>query len=379
MEFTKATKEQAKLRMALIGSSGSGKTYTSLLLSKELGKRVALIDTERGSASKYADEFSFDTLQLKHFSAQEYIDAINAAVKSGYDVLVIDSLSHAWAGIGGVLEFVDDENARQKSGNSFAAWRKATPLHNKLVDAIIQSDLHIIVTMRAKTEYVLEKDERGKNIPRKVGLAPIQRDGLEYEFDIVGDMDADNTLVVSKTRCKALAGAVIRKPDAELGKTIATWLSSGVIPEKKAESPKQVASPNVSTPKQAVEKAAQLKAEKEEPIALIAQLKVTAKAQFEKYAGKHPDDEQAKKLAAVIGHALGDKYNTEEKESLRHQIYKRIAGVEHGKELDLALAATMQTRWCQPGNHYEANDVAKNEIAQLLVAMQKENGQTAFA
>lgn len=183
------------------------------------------------------------------------------------------------------------------------------------------------------------------------------------------------------------------KSDAQVAGSIVTYLrryayasvlglyaeedSDGKQPQKPET--RHAAKSNVASPQQLVEKATALKAEKEEPIALIAQLKVTAKAQFYTSIGKHPSEEQAKKLAAVIGHALGDKYKAEEKESLRHQLYKRIAGVEHGKEMDLALAATMQTRWCQPSNHYEANDVAKNEIAQLLVAIQKENGQTTFA
>lgn len=229
--FKKATKEQSRLRLALIGPSGSGKTYTALTIATAFGGPIAVIDTERGSASKYADLFAFDTVNMETFAPQTYVEAIRAAAQAGYKVLVIDSLSHAWVGREGSLEQHDKAMARQRGGNSFAAWREVTPHHNALVDAILQADLHIIGTMRAKTEYVQEKDERtGKTTVRKVGMAPVQRDGLEYEFDVVADMDADHTMIVSKSRCRELADAVIRKPGAEVAQTLAAWLGQGVAP-----------------------------------------------------------------------------------------------------------------------------------------------------
>jgi hypothetical protein len=225
--FTKATKKQSKLRMALVGPAGSGKTYTALSIAKGLGQRIAVIDTERGSASKYSDTFSFDVLELESFAPDKYIEGMGLASQAGYDVLIIDSLSHAWAGKDGLLEFVDKAAARMKTANSFAAWREATPIHNKLVDSILSVPLHLIVTMRAKTEYVQEKDERGKTTIRKVGMQPIQRDGLEFEFDVVADLDQDNAFIVSKTRCSALSGAVITRAGADIAKTLAAWLSDG--------------------------------------------------------------------------------------------------------------------------------------------------------
>ncbi|MCC6801933.1 MAG: ATP-binding protein, partial [Anaerolineae bacterium] len=206
--FKRATKSQAKLRMAIMGPSGSGKTYTSLTVATALGN-VAVIDTEHGSASKYGDRFTFDVLELTDYHPQQYIDAIQAAGEGGYDVLVIDSLSHAWNGAGGVLEIVDRAARRSESKNTFSAWRDATPLHNQLVEALLSVPLHLICTLRSKTEYVLERDERGKMTPRKVGLAPIQREGMEYEFDVVAEMDVKNTLMVGKTRIPALSGKVI--------------------------------------------------------------------------------------------------------------------------------------------------------------------------
>jgi len=238
MVFKRATKEQAKLRMGIIGPAGSGKTYTALLTAKNLvpGGRIALLDTERGSASKYADIFEFDVCELETFHPENYIKTIQAAEEAGYDVLIIDSLSHAWTGKDGALELVDKAAARER-GNSFAAWRHVTPLHNAMVDAMIGARLHLIVTMRSKTEWVVEKDERGKSVPRKIGLQPVQRDGLEYEFDVVADMDLDNNFIVSKTRCPALRGSVIRCPNEEPAKTLRAWLSDGVPVVEPAEEP----------------------------------------------------------------------------------------------------------------------------------------------
>jgi len=169
--------------------------------------------------------------ELESFHPQRYIEAIREAQAAGYDVLIIDSLSHAWMGKDGALELVDKAAKRNPSGNSFAAWRDVTPLHNALVDTMVATRLHIIVTLRSKMEYVQEKDEKGKTVIRKVGLQPVQRDGLEYEFDVVGDLDQDNTLVVSKTRCSALLAAVISKPGRELAATLAEWLDGEPVPD----------------------------------------------------------------------------------------------------------------------------------------------------
>src|SRR5690606_25623008 len=200
-----------------------------------LGQRIAVIDTERGSASAYADRFQFDTLQLTSFAPERYLEGIQAASDAGYDVLIIDSLSHAWAGKDGILEFVDKVAARSRSNNSFGAWREATPVHNKLVDGILDAKCHVIVTMRSKTEYVQEKDERtGRTTVRKVGMQPVQRDGLEYEMDIVADLDWENRLIVSKTRCEALQGYVVKQAGAELAGIIREWLGSGDAPAPQA-------------------------------------------------------------------------------------------------------------------------------------------------
>lgn len=211
-----------------MGPAGSGKTYTALTIAKELGPRVAVLDTERGSASKYADRFGFDVVELDSYDPRRYVDVIEAADAAGYDVLIIDSLSHAWTGKGGALEMVDKVTARSKSRNSYTAWREVTPLHNQLVDAILGCSCHVLTTLRTKTEYVLEDNGRGGKVPRKIGMAPVQRDGLDYEFDVVGDMDWGHTLVVTKSRIPELSDAVIKEPGAKFAKTIARWVGVGV-------------------------------------------------------------------------------------------------------------------------------------------------------
>ena len=235
LSFQKATKKSARLRMALIGVAGAGKTYTALSIAKHLGGRIAVIDTERGSASKYSDNFEFDVLEIDSYAPKTYVDAIEAAEEAGYEVLIIDSLSHAWAGKNGALEMVDRTAKRSQSGNNFGAWRDVTPQHNAMVEAIVGSKMHIIGTMRAKTEYVQEKDPKtGRTTVRKVGMAPIQRDGLEYEFDVVADLDVDNNLIVGKTRCPQLAGAVVNKAGREIARTLKGWLTDGTEVEEKA-------------------------------------------------------------------------------------------------------------------------------------------------
>ena len=227
--FQKATRKQAKARIAIDGPAGSGKTYTSLLAAKVLanGGKVAVIDTERGSASLYADEFEFDVVELSNFDPRNYIKAISAAEQEGYAVIVIDSLSHAWEGEGGVLDIHDAATKKQRTENSYTAWKDVTPIHREFVDRILQSKCHVIATMRSKMEYSQEKDSSGKTIIRKIGLAPVQRAGTEYEFTVVCDMDVDHSLIVSKSRCKPIADKVVKLPDEKFFGVLNEWLNSG--------------------------------------------------------------------------------------------------------------------------------------------------------
>ena len=228
-QFQKALRTKLKARMAIDGPSGAGKTYTSLIAASVFAgedDHIAVIDTERGSASLYADQFSFDVLELAHFDPLHYVEAIQAAQRSGYEVLIIDSLSHAWEGEGGALDQVDKNAARLK-GNSFAAWRTVTPKQRKLVDTMLQSDMHIIATMRSKMEYVIEQDKHGKTQIQKVGLAPVQRSGIEYEFTWVIDMDTEHNAVVSKSRAATLADLVENKPGKAFFQQFYDWLVIG--------------------------------------------------------------------------------------------------------------------------------------------------------
>jgi DNA polymerase III delta prime subunit len=247
--FRKAVKYDAKLRFAVCGPSGSGKTYTLLQLATELGGPVALIDTERGSASKYADLFEFDVRELESYDPARLIEIIDHVAGHGYRVLCIDSLSHFWIGKDGELDKVDRAARRMQTPNSFAAWKQVTPLHNALIDKIIGAPLHVLASMRAKTEWILDRDERtGKTVPRKVGLAPVMRDGIEYEFDVCGDMDQENTLVITKTRCPKLAGGVFAKPGKELADLLKEWLG-GAPAERVEPAPSSEAHVTVAEPK----------------------------------------------------------------------------------------------------------------------------------
>jgi hypothetical protein len=245
--FKKATKTTAKARIVLMGPSGGGKTKTALLIAAGLvgpNGKIAVIDTENASASKYAgdDGVEFDVLVLESFAPTAYVQAIKAAEEAGYDAVIVDSLTHAWAGKGGALEQVDNAAKRSQSGNAYMAWRDVTPQHNALVDALVRCKCHLIATLRTKTDYVLEEvTKNGKTTkqPRRIGLAPVQREGMEYEFDVAADITLDHDLIVTKSRCSALDEAVIRKAGKELGRTLAAWLSDGAPAPEPAPEPEQ--------------------------------------------------------------------------------------------------------------------------------------------
>lgn len=236
-QIFKATKVDTKGRIGLAGPSGSGKTYTSLTIATVLaqGGKICFIDSENRSSEKYADIFEFDILPLEPpYNPATYTAAIEFAEEQGYAVIIVDSLSHAWAGKGGALEMVDSNKSKYR-GNSYAAWRDVTPKHYNLVEAMLQSDAHIIACMRSKQEYVQEKDNNNRVSIKKVGMQPIQREGMEYEFDLFIDMDWDHNAIVSKSRMATLADQVFNKPGEEVAQQILDWLTSG-----EAERPTEV-------------------------------------------------------------------------------------------------------------------------------------------
>ena len=233
--FRPAVKYDAKGRVALIGPGGSGKSLTALKLGRLLAGpngKIAAIDTEHGSLSKYADLFKFDVIELSSYSAENFLNSLHAAEAAGYAVFCVDSLSHFWMGKDGALEFVDEKKARAR--DQMEGWKEWRPREREMIDAMIASPCHIIATMRTKNEYLNEEytDQTGKKKTRriKVGLAPVQRDGLEYEFDLVGLMDDNNSMIIDKTRCSAYAGKVLKKPGDKEFAAFADWLKGEALP-----------------------------------------------------------------------------------------------------------------------------------------------------
>lgn len=236
--FKKATKSAAKAKIAITGPSGSGKTLSSLLLAKGLGGRVAVIDTENSSASLYEDKFpgwEYFVLNIEPpYTAQKYIQAIDAAINEGFNTLIIDSLSHVWAAEGGLLQ--QKEALDSRGGNSYTNWGSITKLYEQLKSKLLHTPINIIVTMRSKQDYVVETNDRGKQAPRKVGLAPIMRDGMEYEFTTVFDISMDHQFTVSKDRTSLFDG-VVGTITEKTGKQILNWLTASPA---KVEQPKPV-------------------------------------------------------------------------------------------------------------------------------------------
>ena len=193
-------------------------------------EKICLIDTENESGSLYVGKQiagvivgEYLTINLEApYSAARYLEAIDLAEQAGVEYLVIDSLSHAWTGEGGLLDM--QGNVAKRSGNSYTAWREVTPLHNKLVDRILQCPMHVAVTLRTKTEYVIEDNGNGKKTPRKIGMAPVFRDGVEYEFTIFFELDQSHAAATTKDRTGLFDGQYfLIAPDT--GARIRDWLA----------------------------------------------------------------------------------------------------------------------------------------------------------
>jgi len=243
MAFKKAERKKSKLRLALAGPSGSGKTLSALRIAKGmaevLGCRIGVIDTEKESSSLYAgivkgqlmpDNWlvDFEILPFNPpFPPKKYVQGIKVAETEGIGILIIDSASHAWAGEGGLLEIVDAFAAGSPSKNAYTAWKKATPEQTKFVDAILQSSMHIIVTMRSKVAYDMVKDDHGKIKPVKVGMAPIQREGMDYEFTVWFDLTVDGHVAVAGKDRTSMFDGMPRVLTEETGKELIAWLNEG--------------------------------------------------------------------------------------------------------------------------------------------------------
>ena len=222
--FKKASRKRIKLKTAITGPAGSGKTTSSIRLARGLAGpngKIALIDTENGSASLYSDRYDFDVCEISPpFDHQKFIGAIMAAVDAGYQVIIIDSASHFWEGI---LEYKDKLDRR--GGNSFSNWNEAGRHFKDLLNAVLQSPVHVICCLRSKMDYILEQDGKGKATPKKVGLAPIMRDGVEYEFTTVFDIDLSHHAATSKDRTGLFTDRIFQITE-ETGAQLARWLES---------------------------------------------------------------------------------------------------------------------------------------------------------
>lgn len=230
MQIRKAERKKAKLRLGISAPSGAGKTYSSLLIANGITgdwSKVGLIDTENGSGDLYAHLGDYSVIPIEApYSPDKYIQAITMFEDNGFEVIIVDSLTHAWAGEGGILDIQSAVTAASKSGNSYTAWREVTPKHNALVNAILKSSCHVIATMRAKTDYVQEKNDKGYTEIKKVGLAPIQRDGMEYEFTVMMDVSITHIATASKDRTSLFDGQHF-KLGVDTGKQLHEWLETG--------------------------------------------------------------------------------------------------------------------------------------------------------
>lgn len=238
--FQPAKREQAYLKLALTGPSGSGKTLSALLMASGMGDKIAVVDTENGSASLY-ESFKgvkpFMTATISPpFTTEKYMELIRYAEREKYDVLVIDSLTHAWSGPGGILE--QKEALDKRGGNSYTNWAAMTPKHNAFMACILQSKLNIIATMRSKQDYVMQENSKGKQAPIKVGLAPQQRDGMEYEFTIVLDVAMNHQATASKDRTGIFGDSIFTITN-ETGEMINKWIQGGAPRVESVEQPKQ--------------------------------------------------------------------------------------------------------------------------------------------
>jgi hypothetical protein len=247
MKLQKAAKSKVKLKIALQGTSGSGKTYSALQLAYGIvgsWEKIAVIDTENESSNYYANQGDFNVLSLQApYTPQRYIEAIQACINAGMECVIIDSITHEWDGIGGVLEMHEKATRNSRSGNSFNAWASITPLHNSFVQFIVDAPVHIIGTLRTKSDYVLQ-DRGGKQVPVKVGMKAITRDGMEYEFGIGFEIDLNHTATCSKDRTGIFVDSEPFVITPDTGKKLVEWANTGV------DAPAKITPPTIQAPTQ---------------------------------------------------------------------------------------------------------------------------------
>ena len=377
LTFTPATKEQSKLRLAIFGTSGSGKTFTSLRIATGMGGKIAVVDTERGSASKYADRFTFDVLELLEKDIDTYCAAIDAADEAGYDILIIDSLSHAWREL---LEEVDRLAKTKYRGNTWSAWSEGTPKQQRFVDAILDFNGHIIATMRTKTEWTTTTD-RGKMKPVRVGLAPVQGKGIEYEFDLLMDISPDHNVHILKDRTGKYQDKIIEKPGEDLGAELTAWLSEGALAKKRP----------AKKPKAEIKKkpipAQNGKFSRPMSVAITREALRTrggwVKGEADDYsdARRPPDDQQeppdaklVQRVAALMSKAL-QRPEGGDTDLERHSVLGYLFGVD-STSLLTALEAAATAKWLQAADMaWSPSGIASEECRLVLREAMKDAGQ----
>lgn len=239
-----AEKEKLKIMLGLSGPSGSGKTYSALQLAHGITgswSRIAFADTENGSALYYAGDrtgpwqhIPFSSTMKNGYSPENWVKLIDYAESLDIDALILDSISHEWEGTNGCLELVDSLAGKSAFSNG---WKIVTPLHRAFIDKMRHSRLHIVATMRSKQDYVVETNANGKAVPRKVGTKSIQREGSDYEFGLIFDIDMGHFATSSKDRTGLFAGRTPFKIDADTGRELLTWANSGVAAAPPAATP----------------------------------------------------------------------------------------------------------------------------------------------
>jgi hypothetical protein len=296
---------------------------TALRIAKGIADRMgvpfAVIDTEARSASKYADRFSFAVDDLTGKTIDHYIASMNECIKAGYKVLVIDSLSHAWRELTDEVDRIAEKSA---SKNTFSPWAKVNPKQKRFIDAILNFPGHIIATMRSSTEWVIGSGKDGKSVPEKVGLKPEQGKGIEFEFDLLLELDQKHQAAITKDRTGKFQDETIDRPGEEFGVALYDWLSSGAPAPVAASKP--VVKPGTGTPVKAAGKTPET-AGTAEPV------------KQSKPAGKTPGGQREtllKEIGTIItavsksGNAL---FSEEEKEQAR-KIIKETSSTEAGHQ-----------------------------------------------
>lgn len=229
--FEDATPTSEFARIVLDGLSGSGKTMTALRIARGLvgpDGIIGVVDTERGSASKYSRFIPFKTVKVTHYAPEALTAATAAAAAQGIDCLIVDSGSAFWSGKGGMLDRV----GKAKKSGPFGGWDEVRPVEQEMLDALLSYPGHLIMTLRVKVEWAIGEDEKGRPSPVKVGLKPDQRDNIESEFDIAGTLDLSHTMTITKSRLhdvpEAAVGLGISLPGEDFGELVGKWLAEGI-------------------------------------------------------------------------------------------------------------------------------------------------------